>query len=131
MTLQHFQPDGLVKSANFSQVVAANGAVTVFISGQVSLDAQGELVAPDDLPGQARQVYANLGVALEAVGASPGDVTKLTTYVVHYRPEYLAMLTAARTALFGAMLPASTLVGVQALAQPGFLVEVEAIAVID
>jgi enamine deaminase RidA (YjgF/YER057c/UK114 family) len=131
MTLQRLQPDGLVKSANFSQVVAATGPVTIYISGQVSMDKEGNLVAPDDIPAQARQVYANLRVALEAAGATPADVTKLTTYVVGYRPQYLKAITQARVEVLGEELPASTLVGVQALAQVGFLVEVEAVAVID
>lgn len=131
MTLQRLQPYGLVKSANFSQVVAATGPVTIYISGQVSMDKEGNLVAPDDIPAQARQVYANLRVALEAAGATPADVTKLTTYVVGYRPQYLKAITQARVEVLGEELPASTLVGVQALAQVGFLVEVEAVAVID
>ena len=103
----------------------------IFISGQVSMDASGDLVAPGDFGGQVRQVYANLQKALAGAGASPSDVTKLTTYVVGYRPELRAIIGEARTTVFGSVdLPASTLVGVQALAEPGYLVEVEAIAVI-
>jgi enamine deaminase RidA (YjgF/YER057c/UK114 family) len=125
-------PNGLFKPAAYSQVVVAKGRRMVFISGQVSMDASGNLVAPGDFAGQVRQVYANLQKALAGVGASPSDVTKLTTYVVGYRPELRAALGEARTAVFGSVdLPASTLVGVQALAEPGYLVEVEAIAVID
>jgi enamine deaminase RidA (YjgF/YER057c/UK114 family) len=131
MTLQRLQPKGLVKSANFSQVVAATGAVTIYISGQVAMDAEGNLVGPDDIPAQARQVYANLRTALEAAGATPADVTKLTTYVVNYRSEYLAAISEARVEVLGTDLPASTLIGVPALAQHGFLIEVEAIAVTD
>jgi enamine deaminase RidA (YjgF/YER057c/UK114 family) len=73
-----------------------------------------------------------LKAALDGAGAKPTDVAKLTTYVVGYRPELLPVMGAARTAVLGtADLPASTLVGVQALAQPGYLIEVEAIAIID
>src|SRR5436853_164135 len=65
-------------------------------------------------------------------GATPADVAKLTTYVVGYRPEFRPVLGEARASVFGsAEPPASTLVGVQALADPGYLVEIEAIAVID
>jgi len=125
-------PKGLFKPEVFSQVVVATGSRMVFVSGQVSMDGDGNLVADGDFAGQARQVYGNLRGALAAAGASPSDVTKLTTYVVSYRPELLPVMGAARTAVFGtADLPASTLVGVQALAQPGYLIEVEAIAVLD
>ena len=96
----------------------ATGQRLVFISGQVSMDAAGKLVAPGDVAGQARQVYANLRAALEGAGATPADVTKLTTYVVGYRPELRPLLAEARQAVFGAAaVPASTLVGVQALAE--------------
>ena len=132
MTLEHLTPHGLFKPAVFTQVVVATGRRLVFISGQVSMDADGNTVAEGDLAGQARQVYANLKAALDGAGAKPSDVAKLTTYVVAYRPELLPVMGAARTAVLGTTdLPASTLVGVQALAQPAYLIEVEAIAVID
>jgi enamine deaminase RidA (YjgF/YER057c/UK114 family) len=128
----HLAPDGLFKPAVYSQVVVANGQRMVFISGQVSMDARGDLVAPGDFAGQIKQAYANLQTALAGAGASPSDVTKLTTYVVGYKPELRAVIGEARKAVFGsADLPASTLVGVQALAEREYLVEVEAIAVID
>jgi enamine deaminase RidA (YjgF/YER057c/UK114 family) len=104
----------------------------VFISGQVSMDKEGRLVAAGDFAAQARQVYANLRAALEGAGATPRDVVKLTTYVVDYKPELRAQLAEARAGVFGtAELPASTLVGIQALAEPGYLLEVEAIAITD
>ena len=104
----------------------------VFLAGQVSIDAQGKLVAPGDFGGQVRQVFANLRTALEGAGASPADVSKITIYIVNYKPELRPLIGEARSAVFGAAtLPASTLVGVQALAEPGFLIEVEAIAVVD
>jgi len=132
MPIQRLTPKGLFKPVAYTQVVVGSGPRTVFVSGQVSMDAAGKLVAPGDFAGQARQVYANLRAALEGAGATPADVTKLTTYVVGYQPELRALLAEARQAVFGAAaLPASTLVGVQALAELGYLVEVEAIAVTD
>ena len=132
MAHEHLTPDGLFKPTVYSQVVIASGGRTVFIAGQVSIDAAGNLVAPGDFAGQAKQAYANLRTALAGAGATAGDVTKITTYVVGYRPEMLPVIGEARTGLFGSVAPpASTLVGIQALAQPGYLVEVEAIAVID
>jgi enamine deaminase RidA (YjgF/YER057c/UK114 family) len=132
MAHEHLTPVGLFKPTVYSQVVVASGRRTVFIAGQVSIDADGNLVAPADLAGQARQAFGNLRTALSGAGASPSDVTKITTFVVGYRPEMLPVIGEARTALFGSVAPpASTLVGIQALARPEYLVEVEAIAVID
>jgi enamine deaminase RidA (YjgF/YER057c/UK114 family) len=130
--LERLSPQGLFKPTAYSQVVVASGRRMVFVSGQVSMDAEGRLVAPGDFKGQASQVYANLRVALEGAGAKPADVVKLTTYVVNYNPELRSVLAAARSAVFSLeAIPASTLVGVQALAEPGYLIEVEAIAVTD
>jgi len=132
MGLHRLAPEGLFKPAAYSQVVVATGRRMVFVSGQVSIDADGKLVAPGDVLGQARQVYANLRAALEGAGAKPADVVKLTTYVVGYTPELRPLLGEARSMVFNpAAVPASTLVGVQALAEPGYLIEVEAIAVTD
>ena len=132
MGLERLTPAGLFKPAAYTQVVVARGRRTVFLAGQVSIDAEGKLVAPGDFSGQVRQVFANLLTALQGAGATPADVAKITIYIVGYRPEMRALLGKARSAVFGsATLPASTLVGVQALAEPGFLVEIEAIAVLD
>ena len=132
MPVQRLAPVGLFKPGAYTQVVVATGRRMVFVSGQVSMDAEGKLVAPGDLAGQARQVYANLRAALEGARAKPADVVKLTTYVVGYKPELRPLLAEARSTVFGsATLSASTLVGIQALAEPGYLIEVEAIAVID
>ena len=132
MGLERLTPAGLFKPAAYTQVVAARGRRMVFVAGQVSIDAQGTLVAPGDFAGQVRQVFANLRTALKGAGATPADVTKITIYVVNYKPELRLLLGEARSAVFGpCTLPASTLVGVQALAEPGFLIEIEAIAVLD
>src|SRR6266853_679919 len=123
MGVQRLIPEGLFKPMAYSQVVVATGRRLVFVSGQVSMDADGTLVAPGDVAGQARQVYATLRAALEGAGATPADVVKLTTYVVRYTPELRPLLAEARAEIFNpAALPASTLVGVQALAEPGYLV---------
>ena len=132
MELQRLTPVGLFKPAAYTQVVVAHGRRMVFLAGQVSIDAEGKLVAPGDFAGQVKQVFANVTTALKGAGATPADVTKITIYIVGYKPELRALLGEARSAVFGpATLPASTLVGVQALAEPGFLIEVEAVAVLD
>src|ERR1700682_927166 len=132
MGLERLAPAGLFKRAAYTQVVVARGRRLFCIAGEVSIAARGTLVAPGDFAGQVRQVFANLRIALEGAGATPADVTKITIYIVGYKPELRPLLGEARSAVFGAAaLPASTLVGVQALAEPGFLIEVEAIAVLD
>jgi enamine deaminase RidA (YjgF/YER057c/UK114 family) len=130
--LEHPQANGLLQNPAFSQVVVSTGARTVYIAGQVSIDEQGALVGAGDLSAQTTQVMRNLGLALAAAGASYADIVKITTYVVNYRPEHRPIIGQARSAFFQGMPPpASTLVGVSALAMPEWLIEIEAIAVID
>jgi enamine deaminase RidA (YjgF/YER057c/UK114 family) len=82
-------------------------------------------------PPRPRQAFANVGRALAAAGASPEQVAKITIYVVRHRPEYLPEISVARMAVFGDHKPADTLLGVETLAEPGYLIEVDAIAMVD
>ena len=131
MTLQRINPDDLPTPLAYTHVIVATGTRLVFVAGQVADDGQGNLVDPGDLAVQARQAFANVGRALAAGGAQPEQVTKITIFVVNYRPEYLPAIEEGRVALFGDHRPADTLLGVEALSDPGYLIEVEAIAVID
>lgn len=131
MPLEFINPDDLPTPESYTQVVVASGSRLVFVAGQVAEDARGELVAPADLAGQARQAFANLGHALKAAGAEPRQVARITIYVVGARPEYLPLISAARIAVFGDHKPADPLLGVERLAEPGYLIEVDAIAVLD
>lgn len=129
---QRLNPPGLSQPRGYSHVVTARGGKTVYVAGQVALDEKGDLVGKGDLKAQAQRVFENLRTALRAVGADFDDVVKLNTYVVGYRPEMLDTLRAVRGAFMGEVaVPASTLVGVQALAREGYLIEIEAIAVVD
>jgi enamine deaminase RidA (YjgF/YER057c/UK114 family) len=131
MTLELIDPEELPTPASYTQVIAATGSRFVFVAGQAADDAHGNLVGPGDLAAQARQAFANVGHALAAAGARPEQVAKITIYVVHHGPEYLPAISEARIAVFGDHKPADTLVGVETLAEPGYLIEVEAIAVVD
>ena len=131
MTLELINPDGLPVPESYTHVVVATGTKTVYVAGQVAEDADGNLVAPGDLAGQARQAFANLGLVLAAAGARPDQVARITIYVVGHRPELMAEVRPARIALFGDHLPADTYLGVETLAEAGRLIEVEAIAVLD
>lgn len=110
-------------------VVTPPGARVAYISGQGGQDATGGL--SPDFAVQVKQAYANLGAALEGVGARPDQVAKLTVYVVDHDMGKLGVLTQAVTAMFGASLPAQTLVPVPKLAVDPMLFEVEAIVVLE
>jgi enamine deaminase RidA (YjgF/YER057c/UK114 family) len=130
VSIERINPEGLTQPTAYTQVVRATGGTTIYLAGQVSADASGSVVGAGDFAAQARQVFANLRTALASVGATFEDVVKTTTYVVNYSPDLRAALQAAREEAYGSARPASTLVGVQALAAPEYLIEVEAIAVL-
>lgn len=131
MALECINPDGIAPPRTYSHVIIAKGTRLIFIAGQVAEDSHGNLVGPGDMTAQSHQVFANIGQALAAAGASPGQVTKLTIFVANYRREHLEMIERGRVALFGDHKPTDTLVGVAALSHPDYLLEVDAMAVID
>lgn len=131
MTLRLINPDNLPTPPTYTHVVVARGSNLVFIAGQEPEDEDGNLVGLGDLAVQAHQVFVNLGRALAAAGTRPDQVARITIFVVRHRPEYLQVIEEARAGLFGDHKPADTLVGVEALARPAYLIEVDAIAVID
>ena len=130
--LEHLSPEGLPHTPTYSQVVVASGTRTIYVSGQVPVDGTGALVGAGDLGAQTTQAMRNLGLALAAAGATFADLVKVTTYVVDYRPEHRAIIGKARGTFYADMTPpASTLVGVSALAAPEWLIEIEGVAVVD
>jgi enamine deaminase RidA (YjgF/YER057c/UK114 family) len=131
MAIDRHNPEALSTPETYSQVVTAEGKRLVFVAGQVALDREGNLVGGGELSEQVRQASRNIKAALEAVGAQPTDIVKITTFVVNHRPEFLPIIADARRQELGDVRPASTLIGVQALARPEFLVEIEAIAVLE
>lgn len=131
MPLQCINPADLPIPQTYSQVVVATGSKLVFISGQEPEDRHGKLVGRGDLATQARQVFANLGRALAAAGAAPTQVARITIYVVDYdRDACLPIIEKARLGLFGDHKPADVVLGVASLS-PDYLIEVDAVAVID
>ena len=114
--------------AHYSHV--ARAGQTLYISGQLAMDASGAVVGVGDARAQARQCYANLTAILAHCGGKVGHLVKTTTYITHW--AYRPLVAAARDELFPAPpYPANTLVVVQGLAEPQFLVEIEGIAVLD
>ena len=96
------------------------------------MDKDGNIVGKGDLKAQARQVLENVTAALAAAGATFKDVVKANTYVVNLGPDSLAAIREARADFYPAEdPPASTLVGVTALAFPDLLIEIEVVAVVE
>ncbi len=134
MTKESINPSSVFRSLDhgFSQAVVASGTRTLYVSGQTAWDRHKHLIGGSDLEAQARQAFTNLRAVLEAAGGTLADVVSLRIYVVNYRPEQgQAVGGVFRDFFSGETAPASTWVGVAALADPGFLIEVEATAVLD
>lgn len=124
-------PESLYQAVPFglSHAVEQNGGRTLHLAGQVAWNGKGELVGAGDLVAQTRQALGNLREVLAAAGATPADIVRLRTYVVDHSPDKLGPVTAEIAAFYGDALPAAnTFIGVQALALPEFLIEIEATA---
>jgi enamine deaminase RidA (YjgF/YER057c/UK114 family) len=124
----YFNPATLAPPPGYTQVVRTAGGSTVYISGQVALDAKGNLVGRGDLRAQAQQVFTNLELALDATGGSLTNIVKLNTFLVDIGG--LGVFREVRDSFIGLgpQTPASSLVGVATLAGPDYLIEVEAVA---
>jgi enamine deaminase RidA (YjgF/YER057c/UK114 family) len=121
-------------SDSFSQVVVVGtGATkTIYVSGQVSVAANQNIIGLGDLGLQADVALQNLSKALASAGATPADVVRLGIYVKDYKPEQAAVISLALRKLFvTGQMPSSTWLGVSSLALDGLLIEIEATAVID
>lgn len=125
MALEYLDIDGLVRTGRFRHAVKATGRSTVYVSGQVPLDEAGNYVGAGDFEAQVRQVYSNLTTILKGLGVGWNAVAIMHIYIVNYSPERYARLREIRSEFLGDILPASTVVGVTALAFPEFEVEVE------
>lgn len=125
---ERLNPPGVfTPQVNYSQVVRAGN--TLYIAGQIGVDPEGKLVGPGDPAAQAEQCYRNLKAIVKHFGGTLDNIVKVTNFItdLSYRP----LIAAPRDRHFGAPGPASTLVVVQSLAAPEYLIEVEAIAVLD
>lgn len=135
MPKQHLNPSDLFPSVEhgFSQIVSATPGRLVFVSGQVAWDAQKNLIGKNDLKAQTRRAFRNVEKALEVAGARLRDLVALRLYIVRYDAERDApQITEVLKAVFErSEPPACTWIGVAALANPEFLIEVEATAVVE
>lgn len=134
MPKEYVNPNSLFPSLphGFSQAVVASGKKMVFISGQTAWDAEKSIVGGNDLLEQARQALRNVKVAVQAADGTLGDIVALRIYIVNYQFGDAGAVASALKEFFPPeSSPASTWIGVSALAIPEFLVEIEATAVLD
>jgi enamine deaminase RidA (YjgF/YER057c/UK114 family) len=110
-------------------VIVPRDARVAYISGQGGQDSTGAL--SPDFAVQVKQAYANLRTALDALGARPDQVAKLTVFVVDHDMSKLEVLTRSVKEMFGETLPAQTLIPVPKLAIDPMLFEVEAVVVLE
>ena len=131
MHTQFLNPLLLNPTNGWTHVVTVTGGKTIYISGQVSVNERGEVVGKGDLQAQTQQTFENLKHALTAAGATFRDVVKSNIYVVGLKPEHVPILREVRSRYFWAEHPpVSTLVGVEALVGPDWLIEIELVAVV-
>ena len=130
--LERWNPDSLHTPPGYHHVTVAQPGRLVALAGQCPLDRAGDLVGPGDVAVQARQVAANIAVALDAAGATASDVVRTVVYVRSDDREDLSTVWAVLTAseVAAAFTSAATLLGVAQLGFPGQLVEVDVTAVL-
>jgi reactive intermediate/imine deaminase len=113
----------------FSQAVKVTGKTFLFISGQVSVDKEGNTIGKGDVKAQTRQVIENIKTLVENAGSTIKNIIKVTVYLVdmeHFEPVH-----EVRKEYFKENPPASTLVQVNKLVSPDWLIEIDAIAILD
>src|SRR3954454_9746395 len=116
MSVEYLNPPTLCKTHGWTHIVTTSGGKTIHISGQVAIDATGNVVGRGNLQRQTEQTFENLRLALEAAGAIWRDVVVTRLYVVNLKPEHVPIIREVRGRYISAEHPpASTLVGVSAL----------------
>ncbi|MBE7556243.1 MAG: RidA family protein [Anaerolineales bacterium] len=129
--IQHLNPDGLNKNPAFTNVIVVSGSVkTVYVGGQDAVDASGAIVGKGDIKAQTEQIFKNLQTALAAAGATLEHVIKWNIYVVQGQPLQPGFEVFQRVWGQRPNPPAITGVYVAGLANPDFLCEMDAVAVV-
>ena len=131
MSSKRLNPSSLYESTKFgfshAAIDTANGVA--HLAGQVGWNSQYEV--DSDLVAQTRQALANLRVVLEEAGSGVEDILRMRTYIVNNDPEKLGLVLGELMSFYNGVTPApNTAIGVQSLALPDFLVEIEATAAI-
>ncbi len=127
--IKRTNPPTLSKPTGYTHVVETVGAVkTVYISGQIAYDANGNVVGAGDMKAQAEQVFKNLETALKAAGATFADVVKMNSYITDM--SKVQAVRDVRARYFTEAAPASTFVEVKGLVRPELMLEIEVIAAV-
>ena len=134
MPKEHLNPPELFNSQQygFSQIVTSRSGKTVYLSGQVGWDAQQQMVGPGDPLAQTRQTLRNIATAMQIAGGALRDVVSMRIYIVDDVMDDDSFMTQALLEFFPKdQLPATTWIGVKSLSNKDFLVEIEAVGVIE
>lgn len=124
-TIERMNPRTMTQPTAYSHLVKYDQLM--FIAGQVALDGDGNVVGEGDMAAQFRQVLENLKTVLASEGADFSDVVKINIFTTDI--DSFSEHGEIRRKYFGDHAPASTLVQIERLARPVFLVEIEAIAI--
>lgn len=135
MTVQLMHPDGLLQQTDYAPVAVGTGSRLILLAGQAGVTADFKPAAPD-LAGQVHAAIRNISIGVQGAGGDLGDLARLTFYIVDWAPDMwvdvlAGIARAQETDGLPAPTPPITIIGVQALFTPDFVVEIEATAVLD
>ena len=134
MPKEYINPNELFPSLQygFSQIITSRGGKMVFLSGQVGWNEQQQIVGPNDLRAQTWQTLRNIEAAIKAAGGTLTDIVSMRIYIVEEKLEESHHIQAGLKEFFPAeYAPTTAWIGVRALANKEFLIEIEAIGVIE
>ena len=123
--IERSNPEGMTQPTAYSHLVMYDKLM--FIAGQVALDGEGNVVGEGDMGSQLRQVFENMKTVLASKGADFSNIVKINIFTTDI--DALRQSFGIRSEYFGEHAPASTLVQIERLARPVFMVEIEAIAI--
>jgi 2-iminobutanoate/2-iminopropanoate deaminase len=126
MAREIIQPKSVHSTAGVGYSHVAKVGDTLYIAGQIALDRSGKLVGEGDIEAQTQQVFENLQAILQELGGSLNDIVKLTTYLTDR--SQLEAFRRVRNRYLSDPFPPNTLLFISGLAQPEYLVEIEAVA---
>jgi enamine deaminase RidA (YjgF/YER057c/UK114 family) len=130
--MEHKNPEGLFVSKAYSQAITVSGkAKTIYIGGQNAIDSKGELVGAGDLELQTKQALHNIAAILASENASFADLVKLNIYLLNGCDPVVGYKAFQEVAGVLENPPLVTVLFVSGFGRPGYLLEIDGIAVIE